>query len=243
MDVNLLQAWSRRSGDPETEVCGWLEGGAPLGIEKEIKRCNIFPPSEEEGPGRWLNEAEGEAGFANGFRNYLSVEENLEDARIELERYAKEGCVTEVPLEIGLKKYEGGTLSKLGLVIKMKKNGERKRRLVIDLRRSGGNAKSHLPEKLVLPRPGDAIQMVREQKAKIKQRTAAARRDGAEFVLIDVADAFTILPLARKNIATQLLLVWMAWGCWCSRRCCLVLKQHPCCTPALVRSWPGCCKA
>ena len=199
VDVNLFQAWSRRSGDPETEVCGWLEGG-PLGIEKEIKRCNIFPPSEEEGPGKWLAEAEGEAGFAkHGFRNYLSVEENMEDARIELGRYAQEGYVTEVPLEIGLKKYEGGTLSKLGLVIKMKENGERKRRLVIDLRRSGGNAKSYLPEKLVLPRPGDAIQTVREQKAKIKHRAAAAGRDGAEFVLIDVADAFTILPVAREE--------------------------------------------
>ena len=198
---NLFQAWSRRSGDPETEVCGWLEGGAPLGIEKEIKRCNIFPPSEEEGPGRWLNEAEGEAGFAkHGFRNYLSVEENLEDARIELERYAKEGYVMEVPLEIGLKKYEGGTLSKLGLGDK----GERKWRKETEAGHRppaapAGNAKSHLPEKLVLPRPGDAIQMAREQKAKIKQRTAAAGRDGAEFVLIDVSDAFTILPVAKEE--------------------------------------------
>ena len=200
VDLNLLQAWSRRSGDPETEVCSWLESGAPLGIEREIKTCNIFPPSEEDPTSRLLSEAEGEASLSkHGFRNYLSVEENLEDARIELSRYEKEGYVTEVPLETGLEKYKGGTLSKLGLVIKVKEGGERKRRLVIDLRRSGGNGKSYLPERLVLPRPGDAVQMVREQKAKIKHRPVHQGRDGAEFVLVDIADAFTTLPIHREE--------------------------------------------
>ena len=200
VDVNLLQAWSRRSGDPETEVGSWLENGAPLGIEQEIKTCNIFPPSEEDATSRLLSEAESEASLSkHGFRNYLSVEENMDDAKIELGRYEKEGYVTEVPLEMGLEKYKGGTLSKLGLVIKVKEGGERKRRLVIDLRRSGGNGKSHLPERLVLPRPGDAVQMVREQKAKIKHRAVHQGRDGAEFALVDIADAFTTLPIHRDE--------------------------------------------
>ena len=97
-----------------------------------------------------------------GFRNYLSMEENFQDADIEIERYVKEGYVTRMPKDVGMKRYEGGTVSRLGLIVKEKEGGERKRRVVIDLRRSGGNGKSRLPEKLVLPRPQDVIQMLKE---------------------------------------------------------------------------------
>jgi len=58
-------------------------------------------------------------------------------------------------------KYQGGTISKMGLILKTKDNGEVKRRLVLDMRRSGGNAKSRLPERLTLPRPLDVIKLLR----------------------------------------------------------------------------------
>ena len=53
-----------------------------------------------------------------------------------------------------------GTISKLGLIIKQKLEGV-KRRIILDLRRSGGNQKATLPERLVLPRPRDAIESIR----------------------------------------------------------------------------------
>eukprot|EP00439_Symbiodinium_sp_Y106_P055731 s5626_g7.t1 len=52
-----------------------------------------------------------------------------------------------------------GTVSKLGLILKEKEDGTMKRRIIIDLRRSGGNSKSALPERLTLPRPVDAVRM------------------------------------------------------------------------------------
>ena len=51
--------------------------------------------------------------------------------------------------------------SRLGLIVKVKESGVKKRRVILDLRRSGGNAKATLPEKLILPRPKDAIDMLR----------------------------------------------------------------------------------
>ena len=125
------------------------------------------------------------------FRNYASMEENAEDAKIEVARYEREGYVQRISKEAGLKKYQGGTISRLGLVLKVKENGERKRRVVIDLRRSGGNSKSKLPERLVLPRPCDVIRMLKQ----MNERRHRFPGDKFEFAVVDVADAFTTLPL------------------------------------------------
>lgn len=95
-------------------------------------------------------------------RNYKSVEEDLEEANIELDRYATLGYMKRVPLKEAEREFSGGTVSRLGLVLKIKDDGQKKRRIVIDLRRSGGNAKSVLPEKLVLPRLTDGVKLIKE---------------------------------------------------------------------------------
>ena len=128
VDFRLLRSWQERSGDPECEVPDWLEFGCPLGIEREIKTCNIFPPMAEEDV-----KTGGEADMAaelerKGFKNYASVEDNKADAEIEIQRYEKEGYVRRIEKEKGLKLYPGGTISRLGLVLKMKESGEKKRR-------------------------------------------------------------------------------------------------------------------
>ena len=194
VDTKLFSAWQSRSGDPDDEVPKWLEGGCPLGIEREIVCRGIFPPMDEEedkkGEENFITEADLER---KGFRNYLSMEENFQDADIEIERYVKEGYVTRMPKEMGMERYKGGTVSRLGLIVKEKEGGEKKRRVVIDLRRSGGNGKSRLPEKLVLPRPQDVIQMLKEMNQRGEGQ--AISKHAAEFVVIDIADAFTTLPL------------------------------------------------
>ena len=84
--------------------------------------------------------------------------------------------------------------------MKTKENGEKKRRIVIDLRRSGGNLKSRLPERLVLPRLSDALELMKE----IRKRSASSedREDETELeiALVDVADAFTTLPVAAEEL-------------------------------------------
>ena len=92
--------------------------------------------------------------------NYESVESNK--AEIELRRYEEKGYMRRLPRQELLEKFPNGTISRLALILKVKENLEVKRRVVIDLRRSRGNAKARLPEKLVLPRPDDAVRMVRE---------------------------------------------------------------------------------
>ena len=200
IDTDLLEAWVRRAGDPEGQVVDWLKYGAPLGIEKKIETSNIFPPVEEGEEGQVKHDIENDVTLERrGFKNYLSVEENKKDAKIELDRYKANGYVTEMDKSEGLKRYKGGTVSRLGLVLKQKEGGEMKRRIVIDLKRSGGNRKSFLPERLVLPRPYDIIGMARELKASTGEDRRAEER-GCELVLVDIADAFTTLPLHPEEV-------------------------------------------
>ena len=128
--------------------------------------------------------------------SYASVEDNKADAEIEIQRYEKEGYVRRIERERGLKLYPGGTISRLGLVVKVKEGGEKKRHVVIDLRRSGGNSKSSLPEKLVLPRPVDVMRMLKEMNSRWPDRD---QDTAVEFAVVDVMDAFTTLPLHREE--------------------------------------------
>ena len=203
MDTELVSSWVEASGDPETEVPKWLVEGAPLGIEPPIVKCGIFPPAEENkgggDPGEAITQGELEK---KGFKNYLSVEANKADAEIELSRYEKLGFLQRLPKEQTLKDLEGGTISRLGLVVKEKPDNTKKLRIVIDLKRSGGNAKSELPERLVLPRPLDAVQSLRDLR---RRRLEAGQKDSeAEFALIDISDAFTTLPLHEKELKHSL---------------------------------------
>ena len=45
VDPSILEAWARRANDPEVAVQEWLRHGAPLGMERSIETCGIFPPS------------------------------------------------------------------------------------------------------------------------------------------------------------------------------------------------------
>ena len=199
LDVELLRAWRDRAGDPERHVTTWLSEGAPLGIEREIESSGIFPPVLDEESANvqevtTLAELE-----RRGFKNYLSVEDNKEDAEVELCRYEKQGYMARIPKEEALRVFENGTVSRLALVVKMRPDNTKKLRIVIDLKRSGGNAKSSLPEKLVLPRPLDAIRTFREQRAK-QGKDWDPSDGGFEMALVDISDAFTTLPLHEAEL-------------------------------------------
>jgi hypothetical protein len=95
----------------------------------------------------------------------------------------------DVPKKIVEGEMGHGTISRLGLIIKQKPEGV-KRRIILDLRRSGGNRKAQLPEKLVLPRPRDAVAMIRDN---YNQRRSHQANEGysRELVVIDISDAFS----------------------------------------------------
>ena len=194
LDPELVEAWVNKGNDPEKCVARWVREGAPLGISKPIPTCGIFPEAHAEdinhqGEHELLD---AEAQLARGdLHNYVSVTADVENAKVELQRYEKEGYVKSITKDEVQKEMGDGTISRLGLIIKEKPEGI-KRRIIIDLRRSGGNLKASLPEKLVLPRPRDAVECIRN--------AFALRRDDREgpgytreLVVIDISDAFMTL--------------------------------------------------
>ena len=119
VDPEILEAWARRTGDPETAVPEWLRHGAPLGIEKEIETCGVFPPSKEvlKG-GSDLRDGYAQA-LRGGLVNYKTVEDNKELAKEELDRLVAAGFAVRCKVE----DTEVKTMSKLGLILKEKEDG------------------------------------------------------------------------------------------------------------------------
>ena len=203
MDAEILKAWVKKGNDPESEVPKWVESGAPLGIEESIRTCGIFPPASLA-PGESENMVDMEMEDASmqlakgEIENYTSVKDNMEDARIEIARLESEGYLRVVQKKDVTDMMGHGTISRLGLIVKEKPTGK-KRRIIIDMRRSGGNLKMRLPERLVLPRPRDAVHMVRN--TFMARHNFQMKDDVAkELVVIDISDAFMSLGLSDKEL-------------------------------------------
>ena len=192
------EAWVKASGDPEKWVTRWLKEGTPLGIEERIETCGIFPPNEEETIAESSN-MDTDAVMALNLKNYLSFEEAREDAEIEIKRYEERRYLKRISKDKAKKEMKGGTVSRLGLIIKVKESGERKRRVVIDLRRSGGNGLSRLPEKLTLPRVVDAVRLMKDMRKLTTEEQEAQPTWSTEMAVIDVSDAFTVLPVKASE--------------------------------------------
>ena len=190
VDPGILEGWTKSSGDPDVAVAKWVRSGAPLGIEEPIECHGIFPPSGEIIPERESEEAT--TFLTRGeMINYASVEANKDHAR-ELQRYENNGYMRRLTVEEANRAFKKRTLSKLGLILKEREDGSLKKRIVIDLRRSGGNSKAVLPERLLLPRPWDCVLMTREVRANSPKASHFAPEDrwGAEYAVIDITDAF-----------------------------------------------------
>ena len=201
LQADLFEAWTRKAGDPDTDLTEWISDGAPLGINREIPQKGIFPPNDREDEPEVI--ADSLSQLSRGaITNYTSVGENRADAKIEVDRLLKKGIVMKVTRRELEQNFSQGTISKLALLIKERPDKSKKRRLIIDLRRSGGNSKAKLREKLVLPRMLDCIEMLREmyrlhQSTTVEEDRALWRR---ELLLIDVSDAFPHLAVNAKEL-------------------------------------------
>ena len=200
LDAELVEGWIRKVNDPDWAIPIWIRQGVPLGIHSPIQCCGIFPPSEETSPEL---AAEDSASFLSRGEliNYASVEQNKQLAEEEIDRYASKGYVAKIPKEEVGEMFQHTTVSKLALILKQREDGSVKKRIAIDLRRSLGNSKAVLPERLILPRPQDCVEMVRDQYAVSSKGQGEDPSElwGCEFILIDVTDAFMSFGVERKE--------------------------------------------
>ena len=157
---DIVEAWTQKAADPDTDVATWVRDGAPLGINLDIPTKGIFPPSDKDAEQEVMMDSVMQ--MARGSMvNYASVRDNVEDTKVEVERLENLGFLKRITEQTVREEFSQGTISKLAIIVKERPDKTKKRRLIIDLRRSGGNSKARLEEKLVLPRASDAITSLR----------------------------------------------------------------------------------
>ena len=198
---DIVSAWTAKAADADVEVSKWIEEGTPLGINLNIKGRGIFLPSDKESEQESLVDAAMQ--MARGsLVNYASVRENVEDTKVEVERLEKLGFLKRLDEKTVMEEFSQGTISRLAIIVKERPDKSKKRRLIIDLRRSGGNSKARLEERLVLPRALDAVGMMRTM-AKLKESPNIAEQKELwkrELVLIDISDAFPHLAVHHQEL-------------------------------------------
>ena len=88
-------------------------------------------------------------------------------------------------------------LNKLGLLIKEKSDGTVKLRLITDLRASMGNEFLTIPERIVLPRLQDAVEMILSLLHGLEEEQSAGGAQGASVVIgsADIKDTFLNVPV------------------------------------------------
>ena len=91
----------------------------------------------------------------------------------------------------------------MAFILKQKEDGSIKRRIILDMRRSQGNARSKTDERIVLPRLTDVVHMLQEMwkpRGGDKGRRESTDEDDFEIYLIDLEDAFCHFPIRREEL-------------------------------------------
>ena len=181
----IARAISALSGDPDGAVLRWMDSGAPLGIDVEIEPCGVFPIIE----GR-AEEAREEADKFYAKTSvgviYRSALEEGEWVQEKLSDLVKTHCMTRFTTLAEAKAVFGELiLSKLACLVKdIPGTEEKKRRLLVDLLRSGSNACATVPERGVLPRLSDAVGDIK------RLAFACGPGEFVDLLAVDVSDAF-----------------------------------------------------
>ena len=193
VDADLFGGLLQAANDPDAEVLRrWLSEGAPMGMDAPIEEVGIFPPadrpwreSDEPCPGihsQWME----------GFHHYGSVLDNADAARAEFDRYLQEGFAVMLKDSEVQQLFPHGHLNKLGVIVKTRRDGTQKNRLIVDMRRSSANSRALVPERPLLPRPADVVDDVLDL-ADIARRGGHAGCE-VELLSADFSDAYCHLP-------------------------------------------------
>ena len=144
----------RQAGDPEASIGDWVREGAPLGLDREIPCCGVFPPVETEETSNTIEDTE--QFIDTNLDNYVSIKVDEQDAAIEVERVvARKVASRRVKADVK-KRFRRGHNSRMAAIVKIKDDGSKKRRLIVDIKRPLANTTAKAPERVVLPRLGDS---------------------------------------------------------------------------------------
>lgn len=211
LQKDLWSAWINATNDPDTAIKDWLIEGVPLGIAKEIPGSNgIFPPVEKEE--QEIDQAQ-EIAAQLGLENYSSMEEHRGEALLELQRYEEKGIARMVSSEELLQRFPThGTISRLAMILKQKDDGTVKSRIIMDLRRSGGNSRCKVPERIVLPRVSDVVDSLvwmRDHRGELQgalgQRGYKDMYPGrATLFSVDLEDAFCHWAVCKEELCNTI---------------------------------------
>ena len=148
---DLASAINDLSGDPDREVVSWMDLGAPLGITEPIVSCGVFPAIE---PKEVAGEADAFYSKTSAGHIYRSAVEEGEWVQAKLNSMVEAGQMDVFPDLAAAERAHGGiVLSKLACLVKeVPGTTELKKRLLVDMLRSGSNGLAQLFERGVLPR-------------------------------------------------------------------------------------------
>eukprot|EP00435_Cladocopium_sp_Y103_P036989 s818_g9.t1 len=185
LQPQFWEAWQKFSKDPEEFIAKWAREGVPLGMNARIPSSNgIFPPVDDQLMEAYVPELEDQVNISN----YSSMHDNEDAAAGEIERLVDRGFAVLLPKQEAVEKFQSGTVSKMALISKMKETGM-KHRVIIDLRRSGGNSRCVVPERIILPRIQDVVKGIQDL---WRSRGAMGQAEDFHMELIgaDVSDAY-----------------------------------------------------
>lgn len=168
----LWDGWQRTTGDPENCIGLWAREGAPLGMDAPIPPCGIFPEVKiDKGDFENLPELE----TVKEKKNYSSMYEWEEQAAKDINRYVEKGFAVVRTVEWAQSIFGTGTVSKLACIHKIKDDGTSKTRIIVDLLRSDGNRRARVPERIILPRASDIVDMGDMVKSEDEYRRSLGR--------------------------------------------------------------------
>ena len=228
LDGALWDASCRYAGDPEHCLGEWAANGVPLGMAEQIPMSKkIFPPARGK---EAIDDQTPEIEAQVNVENYRSFYDQPEDAEVEVERLVKAGFVVVVSKEEACRRFGSGTVSRLALIVKDKPDGSRKRRVIVDMRRSGGNDRATCPERIILPRIADVTNMAKDMFIRSERliHQGKRKRVGSEVEAepSTYRTPFVTLDYVKANYATH----WRpetTTASSCSEPCCLGSKQLP----------------
>ena len=208
LDGALWDAWCRYAGDPEHCLGEWAANGVPLGMAEQIPLSKgVFPPARGK---EAIDDQTPEIEAQVNVENYRSFYDQPEDAEVEVERLVKAGFALVVSKEEARRRFGSGTVSRLALIVKDKPDGSRKRRVIVDMRRSGGNDRATCPERIVLPRIADVTSMAKDMFIRSERLIHQGKRKRvgseveAELVSFDLQDAFCHFGLCQSELRNAL---------------------------------------